>query len=184
MTRTRILLTTAGLIAAALAAQGLLVWLWNISVESATFGIPIGFQFLPEVVWTGLVSLLHFAAFGLGVYLSLRFIAPIESDSSWQRVITRAILATVCGTIIAFAFAAVVSLIAAVTIGAYPLGYSLNGAVDPDRLQFGIQNAIAGAFAPLIQWLPLAVLGIVFLKLWLAAHPTAVEATDRASVSA
>jgi hypothetical protein len=189
MTRTRIALTTAGLIAAALAVIGLLMWLWDTSVEAAAFGIPVGPEFVPGLLWTALVTLLHFAAFGLGVYLSLRFLAPVEGESSWRRVLTRAIIATICGAVVAFAFSALVSLIAAVTIGAYPLGYSLGAAVDGNRIQFGIQNALAGAFAPLIQWLPATVLGVVLMKLWLGTHPAVAvpalpaPAKGRASVS-
>jgi hypothetical protein len=189
MTRTRIVLNTAGLIAAALTVIGLLMWLWDTSVESAAFGIPIGPEFVPGLFWTALVNLLHYAAFGSGVYLSLRFLAPIENESSWRRVLARAIIATICGAILAFAFSALVSLIAAVTIGAYPFGYSLGAAVDGNRIQFGIQNAIAGAFAPLIQWFPVTVLGVVLMKLWLGTHPVAGKpalpdpARGRASVS-
>jgi hypothetical protein len=86
--------------------------------------------------------------------------------------------------LVALAFSALVSLIAAVTIGAYPFGYSLDAGVDGNHIQFGIQNAIAGALTPLVGWLPLTVLACVFLKLWLDVHPPTAPATSRASVSA
>jgi hypothetical protein len=130
------------------------------------------------------VDLLHDAAFGVGVYLSLRYFAPVGAEVSWRQTIVRAIIATVAGAVLAFAVAALVSLVAAVTIGAYPFGYSLNAVVDGNRITFGIQNAVAAALTPLIQWLPLTVLGVVFLKLWLGAHPAVLDARDHASVSA
>jgi hypothetical protein len=184
MTRTRILLTTAALIAAALAVQGLVLGVWTTAIGVAGFGLTPGQIFSAGLAWALLVALLHYAAFGLGVYLSLRFLAPIDVHASWRQTIIRAIVATVSGAIVALAFSALVSLVAAVTIGAYPFGYSLDAAVDGYRIQYGIQNSISGALTPLIGWLPLTVLGVVFLRLWLAAHPAATEAKDRASASA
>jgi hypothetical protein len=190
MTRTRISLTAAGLIAAALAVQGLVLALWSTAIGIAGFGLTSGQLFSAGLFWTLLVSLLHYAAFGLGVYLSLRFLAPIGGQDSWRQAITRAVIATISGAILALAFSALVSLVAAITIGAYPFGYSLDAGVDGSRIQYGIQNAIAGALTPLLGWLPLTVLGVVFLKLWLAAHPAPVEITapaeakGRASASA
>jgi hypothetical protein len=183
MTRTRISLTTAALIAAALAVQGLVLGVWGTAIGVAGFGVPLGQILGPNLFWSLLVALPHYAAFGLGVYLSLRLLAPIDIHASWRQTIMRAIIATISGAIVALAFSALVSLVAAVTIGAYPFGYSLDAALDGNRIQYGIQNAIAGALTPLIGWLPLTVLGIVFLRLWLSAHPAAVEAKDRASAS-
>jgi hypothetical protein len=183
MTRTRITLTTAALLAAALAAQGLVLALWNTGIGVAGFGYSLASQFGAYVFWSLLVALLHYAAFGLGVFVSLRFLAPVGSGESWRQTIGRAIVASVAGAIIAFAFSALVSLIAAVTIGAYPFGYSLDAGVDGSRVQWGFTNALSGSLTPLIGWLPLTVLCVVFLKLWLAAHPGAVEVKDHASVA-
>ena len=184
MTRTRISLTAAGLIAAGLAAQGLVLGVWGTAIGVVGFRLALGEIFSAGLFWTLLVALLHYAAFGLGVYLSLRFLAPIGGQDTWRQTIIRAVLATVSGAIVALAFSALVSLVAAVTIGAYPFGYSLDAAVDGNRIQYGIQNAIAGALEPLVGWLPLTVLGVVFLRLWLAAHPAAESTTDRVSASA
>ncbi|HEY5229354.1 MAG TPA: hypothetical protein VIJ11_00495 [Galbitalea sp.] len=184
MTRTRINLITAGLIAGALAVQGFVLALWDVGLGVAGFGLVVSQLISVSVVWSLLVGLLHYAAFGLGVYLALRFFAPIGASDSWRQTIIRAVVAAISGAVVAFAFAALVSLIASVTIGAYPFGYSLNAAVDGNRIQYGIQNAIAAALTPLIGWLPLTVLGCVFLKLWLIAHPAGTPAKDRASVSA
>jgi hypothetical protein len=178
------MLTTAALIAAALTVEGLLLGLWSTGIDVAGFGIPVGQFFGPNLFWALLVDLLHYAAFGLGVYLALRYFAPVGVEVSWRQTINRAIIATVVGGVLAFALAALVSLIAAVTIGSYPFGYSLNAVLDGNRITFGIQSAVAGALTPLIQWLPITVLGVVFLKLWLAAHPAALEPRGRASVSA
>jgi hypothetical protein len=189
MTRTRIALTTAGIIAGALAAQGLVLALWNTGFEIFSFPVPLSQFFGANLVWSLLLALLHYAAFGLGVYLALRFFAPIAATDPWRQTIIRAILVTVSGAVVALALYALVSLIASFTIGAYPFGYSLDAAVNGYKVQYGIQNTIAGALTPLIGWLPLTVLGCVFLRLWLVAHPSALEASapagtkGRASVS-
>jgi hypothetical protein len=190
MTRTRITFTAAGIIAGVLAVQGLVLAIWSTGFELLSFPIPLGEFFGPNLVFTLLISLLHYAAFGLGVYLALRFFAPMSADASWRLTIVRAITVTVSGAVLALAFSAVVSLVASITIGAYPFGYALDAAVDGYKVQYGIQNTIAGALTPLIGWLPLTVLGCVFLKLWLAAHPSTVGSTapgpakGRASASA
>jgi hypothetical protein len=184
MTSTRVTLTAAGIIAGALAAQSLILAIWSTGFELVSFPVPLGEVFGPNLVFTLLISLLHYAAFGLGVYLALRFFAPMNPDAPWRLTIVRAITVTVSGAVVALAFSAIVSLIASITIGAYPFGYALDAAVDGYKVQYGIQNTIASGLTPLIGWLPLTVLGCVFLKLWLAAHPSAVEPKDRASASA
>jgi hypothetical protein len=184
MTRTRITLTAAALIGAALAVQGLVLALWSTGIGVAGFGLQFAAVVPISLFWSLLVALLHYAAFALGVYLALRFLSPIGAQDSWRQTIIRAIIATIAGAVVAFAFAALVSLIASVTIGAYPFGYSLDAALDGNKIQYGIQNAIAGGLTPLIGWLPLTVLGCVLLKLWLAAHPATTPAKDRASASA
>jgi hypothetical protein len=184
MTRTRISLTAAGILAGALAVQGLVLWLWGTGFEVVGFGLNANQLLSVNLFWSLLTSILHYAAFGLGVFVTIGFLAPIEADSTWRRTITRGVIATIVGAIAALALSLLVSLVAAVAIGAYPLGYSFSAAVDPSRVTFGIQNALAGALTPLVGWLPLTVLGCVFLKLWLIAHPASPETKARASVSA
>jgi len=182
MTITRITLSTAGIAAGVLVAQAIIVGLWNIVFGYLAFGGTAGGIFSANLFWTLLIGLLHYAAFGFGVFVALRFVVPVSAHDSWRRTATRGILATVFGAIAALVFEVIVSLIAAVTIGAYPFGYSLDAAVDANRIQYGIQNTLAGAIAPLIEWLPLVVLACVFLKLWLVAHP-ATETKVPASVA-
>jgi hypothetical protein len=184
MTTTRVTLATAGIVAGALVVQAVIVGLWNIVFGYLSFGGTAGAIFSVNLFWTLLTDLLHYAAFGFGVFAALRFIVPVGEHDSWRRTVTRGILATAIGAIAALVFEGIVSLIAAVTIGAYPFGYSLDAAVDPNRIQYGFQNTLAGAMTPLIEWLPLVVLACVFLKLWLVAHPVAVETRDPASVAA
>ena len=183
MTRTRVTLVTAGIVAGALAAQSLIVGLWNTVFGYLTFGGPAAGIFSVSLVWTLLTGLLHYAAFGFGVFVTLRFVVPVGGHDSWRRTVTRGILATAVGAIAALVFNLIVSLIAAITIGAYPFGYSLDAGVDPNRIQYGVQNTLAGAITPLVEWLPLVVLACVFLKLWLGAHPALTETKDRASAS-
>jgi hypothetical protein len=183
MISTRPALVTAGVLAAVLAVQGLLLALWSTGIGLSEFGLPAGVVFGAGLFWSLLTSLLHYAAFGLGVFLVLRFSAPIATRGSWGSTIVRGIVATIGGAVVAFAFSALVSMIAAVTIGSYPFGYALDAGVDGNRVQYGIQNAVAGALTPLIGWLPITVLAVVLLRLWLAAHPLPALPKDRASVS-
>jgi hypothetical protein len=178
------MLTAAALITAALLAQGIILGLWSTGFAILAFGTNLSQIVGMTLFWSLLVQLLHYAAFGLGVYASIRYVAPLSAGESWRQVIVRGVIATVVGALAALAFGAIVSLIAAVTIGPYPFGQSLNTQFDPLTYQYGLENMLAGALTPLIQWLPVTVLGCVFLRLWLAAHPWAIEATDRASVSA
>jgi hypothetical protein len=189
MTTTRVALITAAIVAGVLVAQGVIVGIWNIVFGYGVLGgsiVQIVEVFNVNLFWTLLTGLLHYAAFGAGVFLAIRFIAPLSAEVSWRRTITRGIVATVSGAIAAVIFDCVVSVIAAITIGPYPFGYALDAAVDPTRIQYGIQNTVAAAITPLIEWLPLVVLACVFLKLWLAAHPATKKATEtkaRASVA-
>jgi hypothetical protein len=173
-----------------LATQSLVLFLWNVGVDAVGFaaGTTTGDLFPPSLAWDLLVVLLHCAAFGLGIYLALRFFAPVESDMSWRRTIARGIIASLSGTVVAFAFTVLLTVITATTFGPHPFGYSFSAGVDPYDLQNGIQYAIKGFFPPLIDWLPVTALGVVFLRLWLSRVPpirpllgAAGHAKDRAS---
>jgi hypothetical protein len=183
MTRTRIALTTAAIITAALVVQGIVLGLWQTGFEMISFGPTLGQLFGVNFVWTLLLQLLHYAAFGAGVYVAIRYIAVIGAGDTWRQAITRGIIATIGGAVAALVFGAIVSLIAAITIGPFPFGQSLNSNFNPLQFQYGLQNMLAGALTPLIQWLPMTVLGCVFLKLWLAAHPE-VESLKQPALSA
>jgi hypothetical protein len=185
MAITRVTLITGALVAGVLLVQGFILGLFGDVYGYVGYGGSLGwFPLNASLFVTLLTSLLHYAAFGAGVFVSIRYLAPLVAGDSWRRVIVRGVIATVCGAIAALAFEAIVSLIAAITIGAYPFGYSLDAGFDADRVQFGIQHMLGGALTPLVGWLPLTVLACVFLKLWLSAHPALVEARDRVSASA
>ena len=186
MTTTRVTLITAGIVAGVLLVQGVIVGVWSTAfgfIALGGFAAPINAMINPGLFWTLLTGLLHYAAFGAGVFLAIRYIAPVRADDSWRGTISRGVVATVAGAMAALIFDGVVSVIAAITIGAYPFGYSFNGSLDPGRIQFGFQNTVATAITPLIEWLPLVVLACVFLKLWLAAHPATAPAKDHVSAS-
>jgi hypothetical protein len=179
------MLTTAGMLTGALVAIGAVLALWTVLFGFLSFDGSIGQLFTLDMFWSLVDALLRYTAFGAGVFIALRLVAPIVGSSSWQLTVRNGIIATIFGALAAFLFGSIVSGIAAVTIGAYPFGYSLDAGIDPLRIQYGIQNVLAGALTPLLEWLPLTVLACVFLKLWLAAHPTiVVTARDRDAVSA
>jgi hypothetical protein len=189
MARTRVSLISAGILTGALVVLGIVLALWSIAFGFLNFGGSIAEFFTAGMFWSLLTAFLHYAAFGVGVFVSLRFAAPVTDANSWRRVVRSGVIATIFGAVSAFIYGAIVSAIAAVTIGAYPFGYSLDAAVDPSRIQYGLQNVVAGALTPLLAWLPLTVLACVFLKLWLSAHPMIIDQTnaaarDRVAVSA
>jgi hypothetical protein len=187
MTTTRVTLITAAIVTGVLVVQGAIVGAWNIIFGYAAFGGSLGplpNLFIQSTFWTLLTSLLHFVAFGTGVFIVIRYIAPIGAQDTWRNTVLHGIFAAVGGAIAAVIFDCIVSFIAAITIGAFPFGYSLNGAIDPSRIQYGFQNTVAASVTPLIEWLPLVLLACVFLKLWLVAHPATVGTKVRASAAA
>jgi hypothetical protein len=183
MTGTRVTLTTAGIVAGVLLIQGLIVGVWNIAFGYFAFGGSVGELVGPNLFWSLFWSLLHYAAFGFGVFVSIRYIAPVTGACAWRHAVIRGVIATICGAVFAVVYGVVASGIAAITVGAYPFGYSLDAAVDPIRIQFGIQNVVAGSLTPLVEWLPLTVLACVLLKLWRAGHPESTPAIERVSVA-
>jgi hypothetical protein len=182
MTRTRIFLIAAALIAAAGAAEWLVLTLWSVGVEAVEFvsGELQGDVFTALSFWNILGNVLHCAAFGLGVYLALRYLRPIYGQTPWRQAFTRSILATVGGVLVATVLNFVVTLIGAVTLGQYPFGYSVNPEINLNGVQFGLLDAAEGLLPTFVGWLPLTVLGCVLLRFWLQAHPP-VEATVPAS---
>jgi hypothetical protein len=173
MTRTRIFLTAAALIAAAGAAAWLVLTLWNVGVEAVELasGELQGNVFTALSFWNILGNVLHCAAYGLGVYLTLRYFRPIDGQTPWRPVFTRSIVATVGGVLVATVLSFLVTLIGAVTLGQYPFGYSVNPELNLNGVQFGLLDAVEVLVPALVDWLPLTVLGCVLLRLWLRANP-------------
>ena len=192
MTRTRVALAVAGLIALVAFAQSAILTLYGYGFDLASASAFNGsagnaqnsaeiFPFLPGILLSDLVTA---AAFGVGVFVSLRFIRSIAAGLGWRRVVIRGLIAASVGAVAVLALRLVETLLTGVKIGPYPFGYSFSPSFDPGNVQLGLANAFGQLLNPFVNYLPLVILGCVFLKLWLAAHPTEVETKARASVSA
>jgi hypothetical protein len=192
MTRTRITLATSALLACVVFLQSAILTLYgygyDVASASAFDAAPGNAQnsqeilpFLPGILVSDLVVA---AGFGIGVFVALRLIRSIAADLVWKRVVIRGILATAVGSVAVLVVRLLETLLTSVTIGPFPLGYSLTPSFDSGNVQLGVANALGQLINPFVDFVPLVVLGCVFLKLWLAAHPSSVEAKAPASVSA
>jgi hypothetical protein len=180
MSRTRVTLVTAACVALVLLLQTVvetvlsdIVIVGAIDHQSA---LP-SFALLQVV----LASVVRVVAFGLGVWLSLRVIAPVGAVDAWTRVIGRGIIATLLGTAAVALVALLWAILAAVSVSAYPLGYSLDPTINGDSLANTLAGAFSAVFPALIEWFPLVVLATMLLKLWLVAHPVSEAVTVPAS---
>jgi hypothetical protein len=64
-------------------------------------------------------------------------------------------------------------------VGPHPLGYRFDPTFSVDNAHNYLIDSLGGAISPFLEWLPLVVLAVVFLRLWLAHHETrATIATD------
>jgi hypothetical protein len=192
MTRTRITLATSALVACVVFIQGAIVTLYgygyDVASASAFDAAPGNVQnsqeilpFLPGIL---IGDLIVAVGFGAGVFVALRLIRSITADLSWKRVVIRGVLATAVGSVAVLAVRLLETLLTSVTIGPFPLGYSLTPSFDTGNAELGVANALGQLINPFVDYVPLVILGCVFLKLWLAAHPATAPAKDRVSVSA
>jgi hypothetical protein len=165
---TKVSLVTAALIAAVIVAQWIILTVYamvvQLTVDSGVSGA------LGPAVGLGLLQvILEAVFFGIGVFVSFRFIAPIHADDLWRKVIIRGIIATAVGALAALVFGFVVSLIMAIGPNSEFFGYALN-------IQFTGQPYIVGvlerAIDPLVTYVPLVVLAAVLQRLWLSRPPS------------
>lgn len=170
MTITRVWLVTSGLIAAGLAAMWILGTVWSNVVGDSLFGAPTGdTAFTGETVWEMAQIVLHFAAFGAGIFLALRYFVTIGPATSWGQTVARAVAATVGGAVVALIASLALSFLDASTLGPYPLGYQLQAGVDGNNLQYLLRTSLLGAVGPLVDWMPISVLGCVLMRVWLGS---------------
>ena len=194
MTRTRIALITSSLIAGVLLVQSMVLTLWGLGFQTFANAALAGSSNLSGVddsaaLWAGLplalfFSVLDCAAFGLGVFLSLRFVKRIDDKVTWKHVVVRAALATVLGAVAVFIVRLLETILRSVTAGPYPFGYSFTPTFDSLASQTGLLNALGGLLPPAAEDAPLVILVCVFLRFWLSSHPAPAETKARASASA
>ena len=115
-------------------------------------------------------NLLTFVAFGIGIWISLRFVEPVRANDRWLRVIRRGLIATLFGTACVFVLAILQALLGALHVTAYPLVEPLNPTVNGDALMTGLQNAVGSIVSPLIWWAPFAVLATLLVRIRLSTR--------------
>ena len=179
MTSSRVSLVTAAIVAAILLAQAFVSTVLSV-VYGGFLVTNSGIQAFPISGFV-LNDVFSIVAFGLGVWLSLRRVAPVRATDRWTRVIGRGFIAALMGTLAVFVLALVWALLATIHVSGYPFGYSLDPSVDASALGTNVLSIAQAVFTALIEWFPLVVLATVLERLWLGAHPDVVDATVPAS---
>jgi hypothetical protein len=121
----------------------------------------------------GYSLLVEFLPVGIGVFVSLRYIAPIGAANSLLSTVLRSAVALGVGAVIVF----IVALI--VTQSFRPNG-PLFGDSFPGLSLGGLPQAFYSAIGVFVQLIPLAVLAGILQRLWLAKHPVRAEAQQTA----
>ena len=163
-----------GLIAAAVTAGGVLatVLVQNALqslVSLASYGRFEGaLGIVIEGAWTA--ALTASVPLSIGVFLSLWQLAPIGAELRLGHVVTRALLATAVGAVIAFVVSSVIVLVQTVTSAASEV--ATRGVFELSSLSpgLGILGAVTTAATAFIASVPLVVLACVLLWLWLRDH--------------
>lgn len=102
--------------------------------------------------------------FAVGVFLSLWLIAPLAAELTVAFVITRGLLASAAGTVLALLVSIVVDLVTLVGLGFSGRGFAHSVIVDLGR-----------ACELFIFTTPVVLLAAVLLLLWLREHPRDYE---------
>lgn len=179
MSRTRVYLVTAALVAAVLLVQAIFATALSTAYSSLFVSGP-GIPAFPLVEFI-LNDGFRIVAFGVGVLVSLRFVAPVLGSDGWRRTIVRGLIATAMGALAVLVLAVVWAALSAIHISSYPFGYSLDPSFNAESFGNSALNIANSVFDPLLEWFPLVVLAAVLLKLWLAAHPESDAPTVPAS---
>jgi hypothetical protein len=185
MTRTRVALVTGGLIAGILFAQSIVMTLWGLGFEEFANAVLAGSNDFQggvdsQALLAGLPLALFFAlidraAFGFGVFLSLRFVRRMDEDLTWKQFVLRAALATAVGAVVVLFVQVLETVLRSVTAGPYPFGYSFTPTFDSAASQTGLLNAFGGVLGSFVYNVPLVILVCVFLNFWLGARPERIE---------
>jgi hypothetical protein len=184
MTRTPVLVVAAAIIAGVLLIQEVLEYVLSLGVLYGTpqDGAPEEFlAVFPRVAGESLIEVVLFA---IGWFLAVRFIARVGSGDRWARIVGRGLIASLIGTAALVIGLTVVGFFGSLGPGDHPFGYAFDLTIYPTPFSNWAYGTAQYALQPLLTWFPLSILGCVFLRLWLAAHPEPVETTDRVSVAA
>jgi hypothetical protein len=184
VTRTPVIVVAAAIIAGVLLIQEILGYVLSLGVLYGAQQDGATNDFLGVFPRVAAESLIEVVLFAVGWFLSVRFIARVGSGDRWVRAVGRGLIASLIGIAVLVIGLTVVGFFGSLGPGDHPFGYAFDLTIYSTAFSNWAYGTAQYAFQPLLTWFPLSILGCVFLKLWLAAHPESVEAKDRASVSA
>jgi hypothetical protein len=121
--------------------------------------------------------------FAVGVFIALRYIAPIGATDGWRRVLRNGVIAAAIGIALFF----VVIFLERLAPTVVPPQGGLFGYGGPVSIQagdagFALSQALTSSVVNFVDWLPLVLLAAGAQRIWLATHP-ASPAKGRASAS-
>jgi hypothetical protein len=174
---TRNALITGALVAAFMVAADIVANVYQFLFTAAVYGDQFSSAALYGARGLGVGTLLQLvgsivgsAVFGAGIFVSLRWVAPVGAATGWRRVILRGVIATALGAAASLLLSIIEGLANAFGVGPHPLGYQFDPSFSVDNAHNRVVDAFGGAVSPFLTWLPLVVLAVVLLRLWLAHH--------------
>lgn len=135
-----------------------------------------------RIIW-GFISgtVLPDIAFGVGLWISLRFISRIQKDDGWKVVIRRGVIAALIGACAFVVFALLQILISSVTVSQYPFVNAVNPSLDVPSFGQELVTLVLSCVRNLFEWIPFSVLAVILLRIGLPSADNDEPVTDRAS---
>ena len=161
-------MVVGALVAAFLFAHSLAVLIVNVVDLLATPGLQDPGQVLPGAfeVRPLVLDLLGAAAFGVGVWVSLRWVAPVGMDVGWRKTVLRGVVATAVGSATGAVMSVIITFVLSTSPGAYPLGYSFSPTLNIDNAWEEIPNDVFSGVFSFVDCVTVVVLAVVLFKVW------------------
>jgi hypothetical protein len=178
MSSSRVPLVVGALVAAFLLAQSFADTVVSVISEISTPGLAN-----PDLIFQGLFSLRPIlldvswaVAFGVGVWVSLRWVSAARMDDGWRKTVIRGVIATALGATADVVAALIVTFVSASSPGQYPLGYSFRPTLSFGNAWEQIPSDVFNGVFAFIDCVAVVVLAVVLLKVWQVAQFNKVTA--------
>lgn len=176
MISSRVPLVSAAVVAGILLVQSIIIAVFGYSTLLPQLAVQAGANelrsVLPGVFGSFFVTVVNIVVFGIGVFVSLRFVAPIRSTDGWLTAILRGVVATAIGAVALLVLGIIETLFATVTAGLYPFGYAFHPGIGVDAAGRDALDSVQAGVTALVEWSPLVILAGLVQKIWLQHHPT------------
>lgn len=181
MTSSRLARLAAIGIAVVLVVQALVTLL----VSYVPVGVSIRFpaDYLPGLI-SGIIfdELLPVVAFAVGIWICLRFVSRVEVSDCWSIVIRKGVQAALLGAAAYLVYLGLQAVVLDFTVSKYPFVNAVDPSVNGAALAPQLLSSLLSTVRELVEWVPLAVLAVVLVRIRLAMGVEPDEnATDRAS---